>query len=180
MADHTRASDSERERVALQLASAASDGRLTVEELEERTGAALAASTRGELAALLDDLPDARLPAQRRRRLPWLPGRMPFSARWRGPKNPQRAGNDMLELLVPVFARDGYVLVDRSGDRLVLERESRPGWTILVAIAVFPIGLHRPRTQEPRPRHDRHDRARRSHGRGRPGRRPAGDQAWAS
>ena len=102
---------------------------------------ALAASTRGELAALLDDLPDAPATKERRRRLPWWPGRSAFSARWRGPKDPRRAGSDMLELLVPVFARDGYVLVERSDDRLVLERESRPGWTILVAIAVFPIGL---------------------------------------
>jgi hypothetical protein len=142
VADHTRASDTERERVALRLASAASVGRLTVEELEERTAAALAASTRGELSALLDDLPELpRTPGRQARRLPWLPGRTAFSARWRGPEDPRRAGADILELLVPVFARDGYVLVERTGERLVLERAVRPAWTILAAVLLFPIGL---------------------------------------
>ncbi len=142
VADHTRASDPERERVALRLASAASVGRLTVEELEERTDAALKATTRGELSALLHDLPDApRMHERRARRLPWLPGRMTFSARWRGPQDPRRAGADILELLVPVFARDGYLLVERTGDRLVLERTVRPVWTILAAVLLFPIGL---------------------------------------
>ncbi len=75
VADHTRASDTEHERVALRLASAASVGRLTVEELEDRTDAALKATTRGELSAPLHDLPDApRMDERRVRRLPWLPG----------------------------------------------------------------------------------------------------------
>jgi hypothetical protein len=51
-----RASDSERERTADQLRHAAGEGRLTVEELDERLDAAYGARTRGELAALVADV----------------------------------------------------------------------------------------------------------------------------
>ena len=52
-----RASDAERERVASELSAHAGEGRLTVEELDERTAAAYAARTLPELAALTADLP---------------------------------------------------------------------------------------------------------------------------
>ena len=52
-----RASDAERERTLTELRGHASEGRLTVEELAERTDAALAARTRAELDALTADLP---------------------------------------------------------------------------------------------------------------------------
>jgi hypothetical protein len=52
-----RASDEDRERVAEQLRIAAGDGRLTLEELDERLDKALSARTDGELAALVTDLP---------------------------------------------------------------------------------------------------------------------------
>lgn len=55
-----RASDAERERTVATLRSHAGDGRLTVEELAERTEAALGARTRAELTALTADLPRAR------------------------------------------------------------------------------------------------------------------------
>jgi len=55
--DHLRASDAEREQLVSDLRDHAADGRLTTEELEERTGAAYAATTRGELVALRRDLP---------------------------------------------------------------------------------------------------------------------------
>ena len=51
-----RASDADRERVVEVLRRAASDGRLTVEELEERVPVAYAARTRGELERLTADL----------------------------------------------------------------------------------------------------------------------------
>ncbi|HZB29995.1 MAG TPA: DUF1707 domain-containing protein [Streptosporangiaceae bacterium] len=53
----TRASDADRERVAEQLRIAAGDGRLTLDELDDRLGKALSARTDGELAALVIDLP---------------------------------------------------------------------------------------------------------------------------
>jgi hypothetical protein len=51
-----RASDAERERTADQLRHAAGEGRLTVEELDERLNAAYAARTRGELEQLVGDV----------------------------------------------------------------------------------------------------------------------------
>jgi hypothetical protein len=52
-----RASDADRDRVLDVLREAAAEGRLTPDELDERMGAALAARTLGELAALTADLP---------------------------------------------------------------------------------------------------------------------------
>jgi hypothetical protein len=63
--DHLRASDSEREELVSALRDHAAQGRLTTDELEERTGAAYAATTRGELVALRRDLPDTPLPRAR-------------------------------------------------------------------------------------------------------------------
>jgi hypothetical protein len=51
-----RASDAERERTADQLRHAAGEGRLTVEELDERLDGAYASRTRGELEVLVADL----------------------------------------------------------------------------------------------------------------------------
>jgi Domain of unknown function (DUF1707) len=59
--DHSiRASDADRERVARILRGHAVAGRLTLEELDERTGRALGARTLGELDALQSDLPRER------------------------------------------------------------------------------------------------------------------------
>jgi fatty acid desaturase len=55
-----RSSDAERDRTLTELRTHASEGRLTVEELAERTDAALAARTRAELTALTADLPRPR------------------------------------------------------------------------------------------------------------------------
>jgi hypothetical protein len=52
-----RASDAERAEVADLLKKHFMDGRLDQAEFDERLGAALSAKTRGELTALLDDLP---------------------------------------------------------------------------------------------------------------------------
>jgi hypothetical protein len=52
-----RASDTDRDRAVDVLNAAAGDGRLTIEELDERVTAALSARTVGELAELTVDLP---------------------------------------------------------------------------------------------------------------------------
>jgi hypothetical protein len=57
--DPVRASDAEREDVIGRLRVAELEGRLSADELEERVGAALVAKTRGEVAKLLKDLPEA-------------------------------------------------------------------------------------------------------------------------
>jgi hypothetical protein len=53
-----RASDAEREAVADRLRTAAGDGRLDPDELDERLTAAYAARTTGELVPLTSDLPE--------------------------------------------------------------------------------------------------------------------------
>jgi DUF1707 SHOCT-like domain len=63
-----RASDAERERVAVFLRDQAAVGRLTHDELEDRVGAAYRAVTMGELERLIADLPRAHPPVRRRAR----------------------------------------------------------------------------------------------------------------
>ena len=63
-----RASDEDRERVVDMLRDHGAAGRLSTEELEERTAAALAARTNGQLDALLADLPKLRDPHRAERR----------------------------------------------------------------------------------------------------------------
>jgi len=58
-----RASDSDRERTVEVLRHAASDGQLTVDELEERVSAAYAARTKRELEQLTADVSPALTPA---------------------------------------------------------------------------------------------------------------------
>ncbi|MFI5754484.1 DUF1707 domain-containing protein [Streptomyces sp. NPDC051569] len=53
----TRASDAEREQIAERLREAVAEGRLDMEEFEERLEAAFTARTHGELAPLVRDLP---------------------------------------------------------------------------------------------------------------------------
>ncbi|MQA96349.1 MAG: DUF1707 domain-containing protein [Streptosporangiales bacterium] len=55
--DDTRASDADRERVVESLREQTAIGRLTLEELDERSGAAYAARTWADLRPLLADLP---------------------------------------------------------------------------------------------------------------------------
>jgi hypothetical protein len=52
-----RASDADREAVVRRLQTALHQGRLTVEEFDERVAAAWAAKTYGDLAELTHDLP---------------------------------------------------------------------------------------------------------------------------
>ena len=55
--DSLRVSDAERDAALRLLGEHAAVGRLTLDELEDRSGRALAAKTRGELAVLTSDLP---------------------------------------------------------------------------------------------------------------------------
>jgi hypothetical protein len=71
-----RASDAEREQVVVRLRDASAEGRLTLEELADRTALAYRATTHAELVPLTSDLPataaSAAPDAVRRRR--WLIG----------------------------------------------------------------------------------------------------------
>jgi hypothetical protein len=62
-----RASDTEREHHADLLREHAAQGRLTVEELEQRLDRVYAARTHGELAPIVEDLPAPRAPRAPRR-----------------------------------------------------------------------------------------------------------------
>ena len=62
--DSLRVSDAERDATLRLLSEHAAVGRLTLDELEERSGRALAAKTRGELAVLTSDLPAEASQAQ--------------------------------------------------------------------------------------------------------------------
>lgn len=64
----TRAGDSERDDVVELLGDAFADGRLTREEFDARSEAALAARTRGDLRALTRDLPPGLIAARRHAR----------------------------------------------------------------------------------------------------------------
>ena len=55
-----RASDAERDRTVEALRAHSGAGRLDSDELEDRIGKALAARTRADLAALVEDLPEPR------------------------------------------------------------------------------------------------------------------------
>jgi len=72
-----RVSDAERDETLRILGEHASVGRLTLDELEERSGRALAAKTRGELATLTGDLPQEAgqgrpAPAQAKKPVRWM------------------------------------------------------------------------------------------------------------
>ena len=64
-ADALLASDADRDRAVRQLTDAFSQGRLTSAELDERTGGALAARTRGDLDRALDGLGGLAHPVER-------------------------------------------------------------------------------------------------------------------
>jgi hypothetical protein len=67
-ADDIRASDAEREEVIAALRTHAGDGRLDLDELDQRIETAYAAKTRRDLVALTSDLPRApRAPRDERR-----------------------------------------------------------------------------------------------------------------
>jgi hypothetical protein len=57
-----RASDAEREAAADRVRTAAAEGRLDDDELDERVGQVYAARTVGELATITEDLPEAAAP----------------------------------------------------------------------------------------------------------------------
>jgi hypothetical protein len=86
--DALRVSDAERDAVLRTLGDHAAVGRLTLDELEDRSGRALTAKTRGELATLTSDLPreagqpDPLSPAvSRRKPVRWMVAVMSGSRR---------------------------------------------------------------------------------------------------
>jgi hypothetical protein len=144
MAD-LRASDAERERTVAQLRGHAAAGRLTVEELDERSERAYSARTLSDLAALVADLPAAPTPAPVDAPPPALaaggPGMRFFTYEWHRPVGAEQAMEDAMRDLVPALMRERYNLVERTEQRLGFICAYRPPWTVAVAV-LFPfIGL---------------------------------------
>ncbi|MDP1846291.1 MAG: DUF1707 domain-containing protein [Solirubrobacteraceae bacterium] len=141
-----RAGDSDRAAVVHLLRAHHLEGRLTVEEFEERVGQAHGAVTLIELGELHSDLPE--LPARRGgsamtrrdRRAPRVPGSFSFVERVEMDVAPEVARERAFEFIAPALARSGYEL-SVVGNALLFRRRWRPTWTILVAIFTFPIGL---------------------------------------
>lgn len=80
-----RASDAEREQVVVRLRDASAEGRLTLEELADRTALAYRAQSHAELAPLTEDLPMTAAPS-RRKPVRWLGtviGEVSRTGRWR-------------------------------------------------------------------------------------------------
>ena len=141
-----RASDADRERAVELLRGHATVGRLTVDELDERCSKALSAKTFGELDALTADLPRVSPPPRAVAppapvKRPKVPGSTYFADTWRAPAGPEVAMRDLLQYVAPPLQRSGYVLRERTPNRLLFERSRRPIWTFAVAVLVFPFGL---------------------------------------
>jgi hypothetical protein len=78
-----RVGDADREAVAAQLREHYADGRLTLDELNERLDQAFAAKTRADLNTVLRDLPYTQRPGQVAAQpsgAGWQRGRAPFAA----------------------------------------------------------------------------------------------------
>ena len=90
---HIRVSDAERTEVAELLGEHYADGRLDQAEFDDRVGRTMAAKTRGDLAGLFDDLPEAG-PAGAGPAGPGAQG----PARYRGPR--RRGGGLVRPLLL--------------------------------------------------------------------------------
>jgi hypothetical protein len=88
------ASDAERDQAAERLRQAGGEGRLTPEELEQRLGRAFGARTRGELNAVVADLP--------------APSRRPQAPRSRGPELTAFASTAVLLIAIWALSGMGY------------------------------------------------------------------------
>jgi hypothetical protein len=140
-----RAGDSDRAAVVDLLRAHHLDGRLTVDEFEERVERAHRAVTLLELGDLHEDLPEL---APRRgkvvargRRAPRIPGRLAFVERVELQVDPRTAREQAFEYIAPALAGNGYELTVLGGSTLLFRRRWRPVWTILLAVFTFPIGL---------------------------------------
>ena len=137
-----RASHQDRDRIAEQLRVAAGDGRLTMDELDERLEKALNAKTGSELAALVTDLPAVvdgtalALPAEAKElaRIEVSSGSAAREGRWVVPRAMEiKAGSGSVKLDLTQAVISGPTLqIDatvRSGSLTVI---TKPGIEVIV------------------------------------------------
>ena len=96
-----RVSDADRDRAIAELSEHYQAGRLSTEELEDRTGRALQARTAADLAALFTDLP-------RQRQVPATPATAPASQGSHLPARPQVAPIAIIAVVVAVAIISGH------------------------------------------------------------------------
>lgn len=147
--------DPERERVARALREHCAEGRLDVEEFQNRIDAAYSAKTRRELDALIADLPRQALPGRIAQARLWWPGVSVFHVE-RHLRSPMaEAYEEALRVVVPRMAIAGFNLQSdvaprrldfQSSDGLrvgVLLRPATDGGTILAAFGQAPRKVRR-------------------------------------
>jgi hypothetical protein len=142
-----RASDRDREDVTEHLRKHCVEGRITLEELEERLEGVMAAATVADLSGFISDLPPPAAPRNRTPATAPAPakagpvGVFAFTHRVDVPASPGETSWQILSKLAPPLSDYGYELVTQSPTGLVFECKARPPWTILAAIFAFPVGL---------------------------------------
>jgi hypothetical protein len=140
-----RASDADREKVANELRLHCVDGRITVDELDQRLQGVMSSPTIRELAEFVYDLPAIAVRpeldrvASRGRVGP--PGILPFTRRLVVPAALERTRDTVLDTIAPALNGYGYELVSQSGSALVFERRSRSGGWIVASVLFVPLGL---------------------------------------
>jgi hypothetical protein len=125
-APQMRASDADRDAVVATLSENYQAGRLTTEELEDRTGQALAARTFGDLQALTADLPGPVPTAPQPGPVPPMPGE---TSRYGGPAR-------RLWFLIPVVLVGLAIL--RTG---LLFGRGHGGFWIIIPIVLIALRL---------------------------------------
>jgi hypothetical protein len=146
-----RASDRDRDKVAAELRAHCVEGRITVEELDQRLEGVMAARMLRELSEFVSDLPTVAVeaaPAETARRVSvGPPGALPFTRRIVVPATCARTRAVVMDTIAPSLNAYGYELTSQSPNELVFECSLRPAWTLFVAVLAFPIGpvalLHR-------------------------------------
>jgi len=140
-----RVSDDERDEAAAALGAHWEAGRLALPELEERVDGAYTATTRGQLDALLRDLPRATAqaapPSGRRRRV-FLPGLVAFRETIDLGASPERAFDQALVSIVPALSTAGYHLAGTDRPTMLQFMHHRaPDWAPLAAVLTLGVGL---------------------------------------
>lgn len=75
------------------------------------------------------------------RQAPVVPGIVPFFERVHLPGAPEDVRSQALDHIVPGLGSYGYALKAADGEELRFAWRRRPGWTVLVAVLAFPVGL---------------------------------------
>jgi Domain of unknown function (DUF1707) len=130
---HARASDRDRYRVAEELRIHCAEGRLEVEELERRLERAMSASTIGERAEMVHDLPSVTVPDPIEAPTSVSvgpPGIRPFTRRIEVPAPIDRVRGTVLDTVAVGLNGSGYELIYQDPTTLTVQRSLKERVTI--------------------------------------------------